>query len=149
MWAKNNLPRIREALAQVHAAEPIDLRFRGLGFFPNDWRPRVFWCGVEASPNAAPVAADIDKRLAALGVESETHPFSPHLTLTRFGSDKLFVRGKPSPELGEILRAAQQMAAADFGKTRAAEFFLFESKLRPSGAEYMRLEMFPFTKAAT
>ena len=141
------LPAIREALGQVRAAEPVDMRFRGLGFFPSAKRPRVFWCGVEASPNLAHLAAEIDKRLTALGLEPETHPFSPHLTLARLDSEKLLSRGKPSPELAEILSAAQGMATADFGATRAHQFYLFESKLKPSGAEYMRLETFPFTKA--
>ena len=144
---EEKVPAIRDALAQVHASEPIDLRFRGLGFFPHPKRPRVFWCGVEASPNAAPLAADIDKRLTALAIEPETRPFSPHLTLARLDSEKLFSHGRPSSELAEILQAAQETATVDFGATRAKEFHLFEIKLKPSGAEYMRLETFPFTKA--
>jgi RNA 2',3'-cyclic 3'-phosphodiesterase len=146
--SEETLPAICDALAQVRAADPVDMRFRGLGFFPNEGRPRVFWCGVEASPNATSLAAEIDQRLANLGVQAETRPFSPHLTLARLDPDKLFSHGKPSPELTEILRAANDMATAEFGATRSTEFHLFESKTKPSGAEYMRLQTFPFTKAA-
>lgn len=144
---EEKLPAICDALAHARTADPIDMRFRSLGFFPNDRRPRVFWCGVEASANAAALAAEIDNRLTALGVETETRPFSPHLTLARLDPDKLLNHGKPSAELAEILEAAKHMVAAEFGATRAAEFHIFESKTKPSGAEYMRLQTFPFTKA--
>jgi 2'-5' RNA ligase len=32
-------------------SHPVNLCFRGLGFFPDDKRPRVFWVGIEASAN--------------------------------------------------------------------------------------------------
>src|SRR5689334_23832729 len=54
---------IRAALAEVHSGNPVEMRFRGLGFFPNGKRPRVFWAGMEASANLAPLATEIDARL--------------------------------------------------------------------------------------
>ncbi len=55
------LAEIRSALAGARSDQPITLDFRGLGFFPNEKHPRVFWAGIEASPNLKTLAADIDK----------------------------------------------------------------------------------------
>ncbi len=128
---------IRAALEEVRFDELVELRFRRLGFFPNAKRPRVFWAGMEASPNLAPLASDIDTRLKKLGISSETKEFAPHLTLARFDPPGI------SDGLSEI---AQQNVAREFGAARTGEFHLFESKTRSSGVEYTRLSSFPFAK---
>ncbi|HTZ73567.1 MAG TPA: RNA 2',3'-cyclic phosphodiesterase [Candidatus Aquilonibacter sp.] len=138
-----NLAAIQEALAQIHSAVPVDLRFRGVGFFPNEKRPRIFWCGVEASPNASEIAGEMDRAVIRFGVEPEKRPFTPHLTLARFKED-----GARKPAgVAEIVSAARELAAKDFGALRTREFHLFESKTKPSGAEYKRLATFRFTEA--
>jgi RNA 2',3'-cyclic 3'-phosphodiesterase len=132
------LDAIRAALADICSSGVVELRFRGLGFFPNENRPRVLWAGIEASPNLRPLAGEIDARLEKLGIPRETREFSPHLTLARFDP----------PGVSEKLRAAvQENAAREFGVVRAGEFHLFESKTRPTGAEYTRLSSFSFVKA--
>ena len=129
---------IREALAEVCSSSSVELHFRGLGFFPNEKRPRVLWAGIEASPNLAPLAASVDARLEKLGIPRETREFSPHLTIARFDP----------PGISETLRAAAQgNAAREFGAVCTGEFHLFESKTRPAGAEYIRLSSFSFAKA--
>src|SRR5712664_1760910 len=57
-------------------SHPVNLCFRGLGFFPDDQRPRVFWVGIEASPNLAPLASEIDMRMEKLGTPRETREFA-------------------------------------------------------------------------
>jgi 2'-5' RNA ligase len=132
------LDAIRAALAEVRLDSPVELRFRGLGFFPNGKRPRVFWAGIEASPNLAPLAADIEARLAKVGISGETREFAPHLTLARFDP----------PGISDGLSAiAQENAAREFGAVRSGEFHLFESKTKSSGAEYTRLASFTFAPA--
>ncbi|OLB40857.1 MAG: 2'-5' RNA ligase [Acidobacteria bacterium 13_2_20CM_57_17] len=126
------------ALAEVRSEQPVTLEFRGLGFFPNEKHPRVFWAGIEASPNLKTLAADIDGATEKLGVPPEQRPFSPHLTLARF----------EPPRLQEKLRAViQGKVARDFGSLRAGKFHLIESKLKPSGAEYTTVESFSFAAA--
>jgi 2'-5' RNA ligase len=132
------LDAIRAALADVRLDNPVELRFRGLGFFPNGKRPRVFWAGIEASPNLAPLAGEIEARLAKVGISGETREFAPHLTLARF----------EPPGISEGLSAiAQENVTREFGAVRTGEFHLFESKTKPSGAEYARLQSFPFAPA--
>ena len=71
-WPEARLPELRAALAALPSHPPIPIQIRNLGYFPNPKSPRVFWAGVEASPD-----------LAALGLEPEKRGFSPHLTLAR------------------------------------------------------------------
>jgi 2'-5' RNA ligase len=127
------LAAIREALAGVCSERPVALDFHGLGFFPNEKHPHVFWAGITASPNLKTLAADIDGATEKLGIPREQRPFSPHLTLARF----------EPPRLPEKLRAAiLENAAREFGTLRTSQFHLIESKLKPSGAEYTTVESF-------
>ena len=128
---------IRAALSEVHASGAVEMRFRGLGFFPNGKRPRVFWAGMEASANLAPLAAEIEASLKKAGIAGETREYAPHLTLARFDPPGI------SDGLSEI---AQRNATREFGAVRTGEFHLFESKTRPTGAEYSRLSSFPFER---
>ena len=61
------LDPIRATLAEVLSEATVNLRFRGLGFFPNAKRPRVLWAGTTASQNLSSLARDIDASLAKLG----------------------------------------------------------------------------------
>jgi 2'-5' RNA ligase len=130
------LEGIRSALAAIHPVAPVDLQFRGLGFFPDDLYPHVLWAGIEASANLPSLAADIDSTLETQGIAREKRAFAPHLTLARF----------EPPGLHEKLRAViQQNSKCEFGSLQAREFQLIESKLKPAGAEYTSLASFPIT----
>jgi 2'-5' RNA ligase len=132
------LDAIRAALAEVRSESGVELRFHGLGFFPNDKRPRVFWAGIEASPNLVPLAREIDARMEKLGIPRETREFAPHLTLARFDPPGIF----------EAMRAAaQKNSAREFGALHTGDFHLIESQTRSTGAEYTRLSSFAFAKA--
>ncbi len=135
-----NVERIKNALQGVHSAEAVEMRFRNVGFFPNAGHPRVFWAGIEASPNLAELAAAVEGAVEPLGIPRETRPFRPHLTLARFKSEEGLAR------LHEALR---REASFEFGATRAAEFHLYQSVLKPRGAEYTRLADYPFVRGAS
>ena len=131
----SNLEKIVNALRAIRNSQPVTLEFRGLGFFPNERRPRVFWAGMDSSPNLQPLGQDIDRSMNALGFSLEERPFAPHLTLARFNP----------PGLPPALAAAlKQHASRKFGSVTAREFHLIESKLKPSGAEYTTLQSFSF-----
>ena len=136
---ENKLGVIESALAPVRSDEPVEIEFRGLGFFPNERRPRVLWCGAEASKNLAKLAADAERALEPLNVPAESRPFVPHLTLARLQPGET-----NSGELEGLVRAAGEIETQTFGLARADEFHLFESVLKPSGAEYKRLRTFRF-----
>ena len=130
---------IRGALTVIHSEEPVDLRFHGLGFFPNANHPRVLWAGLAASTNLPLLAGEIDGALDSLNIARETRAFTPHITLARF----------EPPGLHEKLCAViQKDSEREFGSFQAREFHLIESKLKPTGAEYTSLASFPFALEA-
>lgn len=133
---QEKLGEIRRVLGELASFGPIIVRFTGLGFFPDPRRPRVFWAGVEADPKLPELAAAIERKLDPLGIASENRGFQPHLTLARF----------ESPQGAQALReAVQAMGAPDFGEETFNEFYLYQSVLKPSGAEYTRLVAYPFS----
>src|ERR1700687_4328698 len=69
------LDAIRAALADICSSGVVELRFRGLGFFPNERRPRVLWAGIEASAELGALAAAIENALEPLGVAREKRAF--------------------------------------------------------------------------
>jgi 2'-5' RNA ligase len=137
--AEEKLEGVRSALRQIRSEQAVALELLGLGFFPNEKQPRVFWAGMEASANLKTLAADIDGAMKKLGVPREQRRFSPHLTLARLETRRL-----PEALRGVIAANAQR----EFGSLRTNEFHLIQSKLRPSGAEYTTLERFQFAPGA-
>jgi RNA 2',3'-cyclic 3'-phosphodiesterase len=134
------LSPIQSALSSIHAAQPVELHFRGMGFFPNEHHPRAFWCGIASSPNLAELAANIDRALMPLGIERETRPFTPHLTVARFKSNE---------GIREVVQAATDMKSTDFGAATETNFHLYESLLKSTGAQYNRVASFPFVGGST
>ena len=136
---EEKLAAVRTALAGIRSEQAVALEFRGLGFFPNEKHPRVFWAGMEAPPNLKTLAADIEGAVEKLGISREKREFSPHLTLARFERPRL-----PDP----LRQAIAENARRDLGSLRTNEFHLIQSKLKPSGAEYTTLASFRFATNA-
>lgn len=140
---EKNIEPICAALGPIRSEQPAEMEFRGLGFFPHERRPRVLWCAVGASANLARLAADVGRALEPLGFAGESREYVPHLTLARLEPEKI------SPaEFQKLERAAEEAAGSSFGSARESEFYLFESMLKPAGAEYRRLRAFPFVKGS-
>jgi len=132
------LSAIREALGGVTSPAPVHLDFQGLGYFPNERRPRVFWVGVRASDNLAPLAVHIEDALAPLGIAREKRAYAPHLTLGRF---------KSADGLGRLQQLIAALPSTQFGQFGADSFILYQSRLSPKGAEYTKLEEFAFVRS--
>ena len=131
------LEPIVSALAKVQSSAPIELHFRGVGFFPTERRPRVFWAGIQASPNLAELAHSTEQALLPLEIAAEERNFTPHLTLARLDSPRGATR---------LVEAAGTMHSLDLGSTRETEFHLYESVTKPSGAVYTKLKSFAFVR---
>jgi 2'-5' RNA ligase len=122
------------ALEQIGSFEPFSAEVKGFGFFPRAERPRVFWAGVAAPPQLGELAAQVEGLMEKIGFAREDRAFSPHLTLARFQVP----RSQPA-----LAAAIAANATASMGIFEAAEFFLFESKLSPQGAQYRKVMRFP------
>ena len=126
---------IRGALARIRAENPVEVVFRALGWFPTPRHPRVLWAGVEAGSGLAELAEEIEGVLAPLGIARESRKFQPHLTLARIKSEE---------GLEALRREVERLGAPEFGRATYCEFDLMESRLRPQGAVYTRVERFAF-----
>lgn len=124
---------IKAALRPVPFADPIQIIYRGLGFFPTERRPRVLWAGIEAGPALGALAAAVDATLEPLGIAREQRAFSPHLTLARLDSSK---------NLNRLTEGIATAGPLEFGNGAASEFHLYQSVLKRGGAEYTRLATF-------
>ena len=142
-WPEGKLGEIEHALAAMPAPGPVEIAVRGLGWFPNERNPRVFWAGIEAGESLRKLAGHTERVLAELGVPVEDRGFHPHLTLAR--------RRTPVPldSLRQALAAgesdpsnhsspARKGGGYEFGSFQAASFFLYLSR----GGKYTRLREF-------
>lgn len=141
--AAETVEDIKRKLRAVQAP-PIEVAFRDTGFFPTARAARVFWIGIEADANLAALAKQIDGELMMIGIPQEARAFSPHLTLARAGSGRpqRILSDRPNPNFRRLQERLATMPAPDFGRMTAREFFLYESKLSPKGAQYTKLDRF-------
>ena len=137
---------ISERLRRVQGSA-IDIRLGGHGFFPTAKAPRVFWIGIQAGPELAELAANVDAGVAELGIPREERPFSPHLTLARggggSGSPKWRKSDGPNSTFSVLDKRLAAMGDLDFGAMSAREFILYLSQLSPMGSKYTKLQRFP------
>ena len=131
---------IKRALGSV-STSTVTLSLRGAGFFPTPQRARVFWVGIEADPNLRTLVDEIGRTLAPLGFERDKGEYHPHLTLARAGSGRPHSRpgDRPAPGLQQVRQKLEGRPQPEFGTMTAHEFYLYESKLSPSGARYTKL----------
>jgi RNA 2',3'-cyclic 3'-phosphodiesterase len=135
--SEERVARIEDAVSIVHSDGPIEMNIRGAGFFPDERRPRVFWIGIDATPNLTEIAGQIETRLETLGVARELREFRPHLTLARISES----RG-----IEKLRDALRRYSPVDFGAVRTNEMHLYRSELGRGGAKYTRLRTFTFAK---
>lgn len=122
--------QIKTALAAIKTS-PFEVKFTGVGFFPNPNAARVFWAGVDGGDHLPRLASSIDAAMEKLGFPHETKPYHPHLTLARTSS-------RPLRELRQLLDDPH----SQFGTMTAREFFLYQSQPQKGGSKYTKLERF-------
>jgi 2'-5' RNA ligase len=121
--------KIKATLSTIKVAS-FEVKFTGVGFFPNPNAGRVFWAGVDGGNSLPKLASTIDTAMEKLGIARETKPYHPHLTLARTNS-------RPLRGLTPLLDEPPQ-----FGTMTAREFFLYQSQPQKGGSKYTKLERF-------
>lgn len=134
----NRLSEFEAVLAQVCSGHTsFQLLCRGVGCFPTEKRPRIFWAGLEGELEPLRRLKEaLDRFLAPLGFVPEGRIFHPHITLARLGHLKL----------KEIELISQQVVSSEsvtFGGWKVEKVDLMQSILSPAGAEYRLLRSFP------
>ncbi len=138
------LDEISSALKQVRRA-PVQIAFRGSGFFPTPKAPRVFWVGIGADQNLPLLAKEVGNAMEPIGFERDKGPYTPHLTLARNGSGRPrpVPGARPASGLQRVRDELAKLSQPDFGTMTAHEFYLYESHLSPAGARYEKRNVYP------
>lgn len=130
-WPEARLDELKRGLTNIPPSGAIEIAVRGLGWFPNERRPRTFWAGVDGGEPLRALARVTGEVLVKLGVALEDRVYSPHLTLARIReSVSLDALRKAMPSAGQTVA---------FGSFRAAAFHLYLS----AGGRYTQLASFP------
>lgn len=132
-WPEERLDEMKRTLAATRVPAPIDIAVRGLGWFPNERRPRVFWAGIDGGEPLRALARATEQAVAQLGVPVEERAYSPHLTLARIKE------AVPLDALRQALQALPSGCGFDFGSFQASSFLLYLS----ANGRYTQLARFP------
>ena len=132
-WPEARLDEMKRTLASVPVNGVIEITVKGLGWFPNLRRPRVFWAGVEGGEPLHSLARATEQAVAGLGVPIEERDFSPHLTLARIRETV------PLDRLHQTIESFPAGCGFEFGSFSATQFFLYLS----AGGKYTKLAGFP------
>jgi len=132
-WPEPQLDEMKRALASVPVKGAIDITVKGLGWFQNPRRPRVFWAGVKGGEPLRVLAQATEQTVERLGVPAEARDYSPHLTLARIRE------AVPLDHLHQTIESFPAGCGFDFGSFSATQFFLYLS----AGGKYTQLAGFP------
>jgi len=114
----------------VTGVQPFNLKFCGLGMFPNDHRPRILWTAATPPQPLTTIA----HRLANLGTDpaasDHDRPWQAHITLAR-------IKAKPPAEWAKLIHTH---ASQTFGRIPVDTIKLIASELTPHGPHYTTLQ---------
>ena len=129
------LEELHDALSGIRA-QPVDLRFRGLGTFGDD-RPRAVWAAVDADPALLDLQKQVERSARKAGLSPEARRFVPHVPLARLKGHR--------EDAVPLARFLGERGAASPPPVRAVAFSLMSSRLRPGGSVYEELARYPMT----
>jgi len=127
--------------AQAKITAAFKIKLDDLGVFPNLHQARILWIGAKLCPPVIQLAANLENKIAALGIAKEERTFTSHITLGRIKSRI------PAQNLEKKFSAIKnEKIFADLEFT-ARGLALFQSTLRESGPVYTVLKEASFKTA--
>ena len=133
--SEEKIPEIKNILSNVAKNyKPFFLKIRGTGYFPVEKKiPRVIWTGLDADEALTSIQQELERELEKIGFPQEKRKFQAHLTLGRV---------KVASSIQETLLELKRYQESVFGEMVVHKITLFQSILKPSGAEYITLSEF-------
>ena len=123
------------SLTQAASAfSSFQITINGFGGFPNLYRPKVLWLGSVAQPEPAlnQLQNKIEAALSEIGIERDTRPFRPHLTLGRIKFKEDFSQLRAFVEAHPFLPVTFTVNS----------YVMIRSILQKQGAEYRILQKY-------
>ncbi|MFB0566180.1 MAG: RNA 2',3'-cyclic phosphodiesterase [Candidatus Aminicenantaceae bacterium] len=129
---KAQIPEVENILRNISENfKSFSLKIKGTGYFPPEKKnPRVLWVGIEADKTLFVLQEQVETELEKIGFPREKRSFHPHLTLGRV---------KTFSFIHETIKELKKYQEAFFGEMIVNKITLFQSILKPSGAEYIVL----------
>lgn len=125
---ENDAKTMAGKLAEIKAwPRPLVLRFKNISYGPRPGEFRLIWAAGQPLPELEKLKMEIEKKLK---LKAERRNFLPHLTLARF-----------RPEVYGQFKVKNLSERIDW-PAEIKTFALFESILRPGGAEYKIIRSF-------
>ena len=126
---QENLEKIKVSMLSVkHCHRPFQVDVIGLGAFPSLRRPRVIWLGLEQRDRLVQLHRDCCRALHETGLVTGSRPYSPHLTI-----------GRAKKRVADLTTLGNELGNQLIGHLPVDRLTLYESRLRPGGAEHIPL----------
>lgn len=110
--------------ASVKGIPPGRITLKSVGVFPERGAPKVIWTGVDSDIPLGNIARSISSGLDRTGIDHDTKPFKPHMTIGR-------VQG--TPDVREIMSKYRDTVFCSFD---CISIEVMKSELSPQGARH-------------
>ncbi len=134
---EKRLKEISERLKKTTSKiKPFRIKLEGAGWFPErSSKPRVLWIGVKYPDELKNLWKEIEREMEQIGFKPEGREFSPHITIGRV---------KEGGSINKVTEILNKYLKSTFGEMEVRRIILFQSVLKPDGAEYRPIERFEF-----
>lgn len=125
------IPKIKNDLMFLTEYKTQLLHINGFGFFFSYKVPRILWAGLKYSEELKSIAERLEDYFIRYGVEKESRPFKPHLTLMR-------IKNNP----GESFINKFKNSKFEPISFQSNSISLIKSELKPAGSVYTEINKY-------
>ncbi len=137
---EDKLSAVVETLSRLASGmPPFEVVLQEPDAFPHKKGARIVFVRVQTSPSLLRLRSEVEEKLGALGLDRESREYQAHLTLMRLRSPRRLSR------LQDWFTRELKVTGMSFA---VDHFHLYQSILKPSGAEYKVLKSFPLGREA-
>jgi len=124
---------IRNIQTITEIYKPFSVKYKSLGAFPSPDKPRILWIGVgEGSTKLKTIAKEIQKINRKSGINPDSKPFHPHVTICR-------IKEADGKKVAKFIKKYRNFS---FGEDTVEKIALIKSTLTPVNPIYTVIEEF-------
>ncbi|MCD4679163.1 MAG: RNA 2',3'-cyclic phosphodiesterase [Bacteroidales bacterium] len=132
---EGNINRINEVLENcAKEIDPFDIHIENVGIFGSSYDPKIIWFGIKENNALLDLSENILNGLDLIGFKRDRQNFRPHLTVGRV---------KKINNRKNFQKRINHFKGLKIQNSRIDSFALYESILKPTGAEHFVIRRFP------